>query len=157
MVVERDVGADHLWQFAAGAIRFSPQSHVAEQLVGELARQLEPLPAEGQVSDRLVGSDGSAGRPHHLEATVQNEGVDLQLAALVSLGQGHLAQCLAGSGPECPQRSECGAEIDPDLGFGAVVGREFDGRQVGLQPCRVERHASRWRADAGARSLALGM
>ena len=91
-----------------------------------------------------------ARRSHHLKAAVQQERMNLQPAPADGVRQGYLAQRFARPGPERPQRSEGGAEIDPDLRLGTVIGREIHRRHIGLQPRDIERCRGRRRSRGGA-------
>ena len=114
---------------------------MAKQSIRQSLGQLEPFPAEGQISDPVVRSDRCASSSHHLEAAVEHERMNIEPAPVDGVWQGYLAQRLARPGPECLQRAEGGAEIYPDVSLGTVVSREIHRLKIGLQPCRVQGRA----------------
>ena len=115
---------------------------MAKQPVRQSLRQGQPLPPEWQVCDPCLGFDTFASRCHHLEATVQNERVNAQSATTDGARDGYFAQRFAGPGPERLQRSERGAEIDPNLGLGMVIGGQIHRCHLSLERCRIHRRGS---------------
>ena len=113
---------------------------------GNRSAEPEPLPREGQIGDSFLAAVGVARRAEGLEAAVEHERVRVERAALEPGGERHLGNRLARPRPERVQRAEGGAEIDPDRGLGAVVGREVHRRERGLQALDIERRGSGRRA-----------
>ena len=64
--------------------------------------------------------------------------MDVQLVPTQGFRKDHLAQRLARTGPDVPQRAEERTHVDSRIGLGAVIGRHVGWRQAGLQPFQVD-------------------
>ena len=140
-VVDAHLPAEDLRRLARlrlGTLRGLVHADVAEHPVGERPGQPQPVPAERQVGRLLGTADHVAGDAHHLEATVQHQRMHVQAVATQGLRQEHLADRLAGTGPDRPQRPERRAEVDSGLGLGPVVGRHVSRRQASCHLVQVD-------------------
>ena len=104
---------------------------MAEHPVRQAVPQPQPVPPERQVGGAVIFDGRRAGRAHDLEATVQQERMDIQPVRAELGRERNLSQRLTWPGPERVERAERLTEIDPHAGLGSVVGRQVDRREGG--------------------------
>ena len=153
--VEPQVGGDDLAGPVSLPARLA-QHGVADQPVPERAGEPQPLPSERQVGRAVLESGGAAGRGHHLEAAVEQQGVQLCAPAVGAVGQGHLSQGLPVAGPQRPQRPERVTELDSRIGPGPVEVDQVDRGQAGSELLQVPSLGTRRGAEV-RRQRALGV